>query len=79
VLLRLFDSTSRADRSIALLEFVNTACRIHKFLLAGEEGMAGGANAEFDVLPSGARFVSGTACTHDDGLLIVWMNFWLHF
>jgi hypothetical protein len=37
------------NRAVALLEFVNMACRIDKFLLTGEEGMAGGADAEWSV------------------------------
>lgn len=79
VWLGFLDGACDANRAIALLEFVNAASRIDKFLLAGEEGMAGGADAELDVLPSGACFIGGAACAHDHGLLVIWMNFWLHF
>lgn len=68
-----------ANRAIALLEFVNPAGRIDKFLLAGEERVACGANAEFDILTCGACLVGRAASAHDVGLLIVGMNFWLHF
>jgi len=43
------NSACNANRAIALLEFVNMACRIDKFLLTAEEGMAGGADAEWKV------------------------------
>ena len=79
VWLGFLDGACDANRAVALLEFVNAASRIDKLLLAGEEGMAGGADAELDVLPSGACFIGGAACAHDHGLLVIWMNFWLHF
>ena len=38
-------------------EFLDAARGIDKFLLAGEERMAGGANADLEVAPGGAHMV----------------------
>ena len=78
VSLDFFHSASYADSAVALLEFVNAAGRIHKFLLPGKEGVAGGANAELDVLTCRACLVGGATSTDDGCFLIVGMNFWLH-
>ena len=65
VWLDLFDSAGDANGAVALFEFVNAAGRIHKFLLSGEEGVAGGADAQLDVLSCGACLVSSAASAHD--------------
>jgi len=61
-----------------LLETVNAAAGIDQLLLAGEEGMAFGANFHTDVLFGRARLDDLTASASDGGLLIVGMDIFSH-
>ena len=49
----------------ALLEFVHTAGRIDELLLAGEKGMARGADAEAEILFGGAGVIDRAAGADD--------------
>lgn len=68
-----------ANRSVTALEFVNASGGINKLLLTCEERMARGANTKLDVLTCGTSFVCRSAGADDNCLLVVGMNFWLHF
>ena len=68
------DGAGGAHRAVAALEFVHTSCGIDKFLLTGEKGMAGGTDADFDVVVRGARAIRGTAGAGDDGGDVFGMN-----
>ena len=65
-------------RAVATLEFVHTACRINKFLLAREKGMACGTNADFDVVLRRAGAIRGATRAADDGIDVIGMNGLLH-
>jgi hypothetical protein len=77
-----------------LVKFVNTACRIHEFHFAGEEGVAVGRDFHFHervlfaVCPSRGFFrvgaglaqklVVGRDVTEHDRAVIGWMNIFFH-
>jgi hypothetical protein len=64
---------------VFLAEAVNAACRIHKTLLAGKKGMAGGANFHLHLLAlGGKRFHPVAAGAGDVGLVHLGMNFFFH-
>ena len=76
--LGLLDEPRGPHCAVAALELVNAPCGINKFLLSGEERVAGGTNADFDVFACGPCAVCRTTGTKDDGLAVVGMNIWLH-
>lgn len=74
----LLDEAWRAHRSVAALEFVHATCGVDKFLFSGEEGVAGGADADLDVFAGGPCAVGCPTGTKDDRLAVVGMNIRLH-
>lgn len=63
---------------VAAVEFINTTCRINKFLFAGKERMAFGADTDFVLLAGGFDVPSGTAGASNDGITVLGMNFLFH-
>ena len=64
---------------VLLHEFLNSTCRVNKFLLPCKEGMAGGTNfnTHFSVNRSQLYFVAaGTLCFN---FMVFWMNIILHY
>src|SRR5260370_10517777 len=60
-------------------EALDAACGVDQLLLAGEVGVAGGADFDDDVaLVRGASFKAGSAGTLDVDALVLWVNsfFW---
>ena len=68
-----------ADCAVALLKFVHTARRVDEFLFAGEERVACGANADFNVFASRASAIRRATCAGDDCFCIIRMYVCLHF
>jgi hypothetical protein len=71
-----FGSLGLATVGLGVLapETLDTACRIDQFLLAGEEGVAGGADFNVDVtFVRRSGFESRAACALHPDLLITWM------
>ena len=64
----------------SLLELVNTSACINKLLLAGEEGMALGANFNSDLASLGGLGNNGfAACALDHALFILGLDSFFHF
>ncbi len=57
----LFDGAGGGGAAEAAVEFLDAAGGIDEFLLAGEEGVAGGADADFEFTTGGAHVVNGAA------------------
>ncbi len=51
---------------------------IDEFLLAGEEGMACGADADLEITPGRADVINGAAGAGDGGLDVFWVNLCFH-
>ena len=62
----------------ATAEFFDAARGIDEFLLAGEKGMAGGADADLEIAPGGAHVVNRAAGAGDGGLDVFWVNLCFH-
>ena len=63
----------------SLLELINTSACINKLLLAGEEGVALGADFNFDLRAlSGLGGYSLAACATDYALFVIRMNSGFH-
>ena len=63
----------------SLLELVNTAANVNELLLAGEEGVALGADFNFDLRAlSGLGGYSLAACATDYALFVIRMNSGFH-
>ncbi len=69
------DSLGAAETARELLD---AACRIDKFLLAGEKRVAGGADADLEFTPGRAHVIDGAAGAGDGGLDVIWMNLCFH-
>ena len=63
----------------ALLEAIHATAAVHQLLLAGEEGVALGANFNPQFLLGGAGFKGFAAHAAHDGLLVLGMDLFLHF
>ena len=64
----------------SLLELINTSACINKLLLAGEEGVALGANFDSDLASLGGLSNNGfAACASDYALFVLGLNSFLHF
>ena len=61
-----------------LVEAADTATGVHHLLLAGEEGVALGANLHADILLGGASLDHIPAGAGDGGVLVIGMNTLLH-
>jgi hypothetical protein len=59
-------------------KFLDAPSRIHELLFAGEKGMTSSANTDLNIAARGAGVIHRTACTHNIGLVILWMNTGLH-
>lgn len=64
--------------TIAARVFLDASRGIDELLFPGEKRMAGGADANFNVLLGGAGVVDSTARAGDVGLEILWMNVRFH-
>ena len=65
--------------AIALIEAVNTACCINKFLFAGEERVAFCADAHVNFRTCGFNLPDFTAGTHDFGISVLRMDIFFSF
>ena len=64
----------------SLLELINTSACINKLLLAGEEGVALGANFDSDLASLGGLSNNGfAACASDYALFVLGLNSFFHF
>jgi len=59
-------------------EFLDAACCIDEFLLAGEEWVTGGADADFEITPGRAHVINSAAGAGDGGLGVFWVNLCFH-
>ena len=64
--------------AVTAREFFHAPGGIDEFLFAREKRMAGGADADFNVLFGRAGVINRAARANDIGLLIIWMNVCLH-
>ena len=64
--------------TVLLVEFINTAARIHELLLAGIERVALGADFNRNILLCAAGFINSTACALYNSGFVVGMNAFLH-
>ena len=73
-----FTRTSGLGAAVAAGEFFHTSGSVDKFLLASEKRMAGGADADSNILFGRASMINRAARANDIGLLIIGMNVRLH-
>ena len=66
------------DVGVTLLELVHAAAGVHQLLLAGEVGVALGADFNLQFLLGGTGGESLTAYATDDGLAVLGMDAFLH-
>ena len=59
-------------------KFLDASRRIHKLLFAGEKGMTSGANTDLNIAARRTGVIYRTACAHNIGLVILWMNTGFH-
>ena len=64
---------------VAAVEFVDTTGGVNKFLFAGEEGVALGADTDFVFRTGGLDVPDFAAGAGDDGILISRMDVFFHF
>ena len=76
--LSFLDEPGSTHGTVAAFEFIDAPSGIDKFLLAGEERVAGGADADLDVFAGGPGAIGCPACTKDHGLAVVGMDIRLH-
>ena len=69
---------ARSSGTVAAGEFLDAAGGIDELLLAGEERVAGGANADPELALGAAGVVGGAAGAADGGRLVVGMNICFH-
>lgn len=65
--------------AVAAGKFLHAAGGIDKFLFASEEGVAIGADADFDVLAGRTGMVNGAARASNGGFRVIGMDFRFHF
>ena len=63
---------------VAAVEFVDTTGGVNKFLFAGEEGVAFGADADLDLGAGGLDVPNFAAGAGDGGILISRMDVFFH-
>ena len=63
---------------VAAVEFINTTGGIDKFLFAGEEGVALGADTDFVILAGGFDVPGCTAGAGHNGITVFGMDFLFH-
>src|SRR5215469_16227093 len=59
-------------------EFLHPPGGIYKLLFACEKGMTSGTNTDLNIATSGAGVIHRTACAHDIGLVVLWMDAGFH-
>ena len=64
---------------VAAVEFVDTTGGVNKFLFAGEEGMAFGADADLDLGAGGLDVPNFAAGAGNGGILVSRMDVFFHF
>ena len=64
--------------AVTTVELLDAACRVDKFLFAGKEGVAIGANADVHILYRGANFENVAAGAGDGRLFVVRMDLFFH-
>ena len=64
---------------VTAVEFIDPARRIDEFLLAGEERMALGADADFHFRTRGFDVPNFAAGTGNDGVTVLGMDIFFHF
>ena len=74
----LFDGARGLCAAETAGEFLDATGGIDEFLLAGEEGMAGGADADLEIAAGGAHMINGATGAGDGGLDVFWMNLCFH-
>jgi hypothetical protein len=73
-----FTRTSGLGAAVAAGEFFHTSGSVDEFLLASEKRMAGGADADSNILFGRAGVINRAAGANHIGLLIIGMNLRLH-
>ena len=73
-----FTRASGLGAAVAAGEFFHTSGGVDEFLLASEKRMAGGADADSNILFGRASVINRTARANHIGLLIIGMNVRLH-
>ena len=69
-----FADTRRTACAVTTLELVDAASGIEELLFTREKRMAGGANADFDIVVRRTSAISRAASTCDHGLVVFRMN-----
>jgi hypothetical protein len=64
--------------AVTARKFLDAPGRIHELLFAGEKGMTSSANTDLNIAAGGAGVINRTACAHNIGLVILWMNTGFH-
>ena len=64
--------------AVAARKFLDAPSGIYELLFAGEEGMTSGANTDLNIAACRTGVIYRTACAHNIGLVILWMNTSLH-
>jgi hypothetical protein len=64
--------------AVAAGKFLDAPGRIHELLFAGEKGMTSGANTDLNIAARRTAVIYRTACAHNIGLVILWMNTSFH-
>jgi hypothetical protein len=64
--------------AVAAGKFLDAPGRIHELLFTGEKGMTSSADTDLNIVARGAGVIHRTACAHNIGLVILWMNTGLH-
>lgn len=67
-----------ANTAIATGELLDATCCVNKLLLTSEEGMTGGTNTDFDILPGRTRLVDSTTGANDGGIVVFRMKTGFH-
>ena len=68
----------RLFHAVTLLELINTSAAVNEFLAAGVEGVALGADFNFDVLFGGTGLDDCTTRASDSSLFVLGMDTFLH-
>ena len=74
----LFGDADGLHGAEAAVEFFNAARGIDEFLLAGEEGVASGADADLELTTGRAHVIDGAAGAGNGGLDVIRVNLCFH-
>ena len=64
--------------AVAAGKFLDASSCIHELLFTGEKGMTSSANTNLNIAARGTGVIHRTACAHNIGLVILWMNTGFH-